>query len=177
MVRFDCLDQCDRRQALILNVIADLGLIPFERLPLQCTLLFSPPDPAALRPYLRTIGTLENAHVTDAYLSGLMSAATFNHPSGLLLQQPLTPVSLREAKGTDMRMAIMQLQLDTGCSEKNILETLRRCSQPLQRQESEEARLGWHQTKLASEARSYADAYLSLGCDMIADVSQNIATR
>jgi hypothetical protein len=152
--------------------IADLGLIPFERLPLQCTLLFSPPKAEALGPYLRTIGTLEKAHVTEEYLSGLMSAASFNHPSGLLLQHPLTPVFLREAKGIDMRMAIMQFQLDIGCSKKNTSETLRSFSRPIKPLGMEQARLDWHQTKLASEARSYVDAYMSLGCNVIADVSQ-----
>jgi hypothetical protein len=148
-------------------------MIPFEKLPLQCTLLFSPPDAASLKPYLLNIGKLEKTpSVSDTYLSNLMSAASFSHPSALLLQQPLAPVSLRQTKGIDMRMAIMQLQLDIGCSRKSTSETLRGIPGQRNSPTDGKARLDMKRSNLAGEARSYVDAYMSLGSDMIADVSR-----
>jgi hypothetical protein len=96
---------------------ADLGLIPFEKLPLQCTLLFSPPDAPLLQSYLSEIKRMEQGgSLPETYLSDLLKAATYNHPTDTVLQQPLAPVTLRQVKGIDLRRSIMQLQLDSRCS-------------------------------------------------------------
>ena len=71
-----------------------------------------------------------------------------------------------------MRMAIMQFQLDIGCSGKNTSETLRGFSRPNKPLGLGKARLDWHQAELASETRSHVDAYLTLGSNVIADVSR-----
>jgi hypothetical protein len=150
----------------------DLGLIPFERLPLQCTLLFSPPDAPALKAYLQHIGELEDVPlVADSYLCDLTDSATFHHPSDAILQQPLSPLSLRQVKGIDLRMAIMQFQLDAKGQKTAPQGTLTGACSVDPSTHAVDAALEWKKNRRAVEVRSVVDAYMTFKSDIIAEVS------
>ena len=145
---------------VLILVSADLGLIPFERLPLQCTLLFSPPNAPLIEAYLQEIGHLEKGgSLPRAYLPTLLEASNYDHPTDVILQQPLAPVTLRQVKGIDLRMSIMQLQLDVGCTKSHPNGTLRFKPQII---DVASATQHWKDAQRQTEARSLVDAHLSL---------------
>jgi hypothetical protein len=113
----------------------------------------------------------QGGSLPETYLSDLLSAATYNHPTDIILQQPLAPVTLRQVKGIDLRRSIMQLQLDSRCAASH---TKARAGTGPQRAHSNGAASKpptWKETRLQTEARSKVDAYLSMSPSMILDVS------
>jgi hypothetical protein len=150
----------------------DLGLIPFEKLPLQCTLLFSPPDAPLLQAYLAEINRLEKgSSLPEDYLPELFKVATYDHPTDIILQQPLAPVTLRYVKGIDLRRSIMQLQLDSGCSTIQPKARVGIKTQEASTNGIASEKPTWKEVRLQTEARSKVDAYLSLNSSMVLEVS------
>jgi hypothetical protein len=113
----------------------------------------------------------QGGSLPETYLSDLLKAATYNHPTDTLLQQPLAPVTLRQVKGIDLRRSIMQLQLDSRCSA---LQSKARAGTGPQQAHSNGVATKpptWKEIRLQTEARSKVDAYLSMSASMILDVS------
>jgi hypothetical protein len=113
----------------------------------------------------------QGGSLPETYLSDLLKAATYNHPTNTILQQPLAPVTLRQVKGIDLRRSIMQLQLDARCSA---MRSKARAGTGPQQAHSTGVTSKiptWKETRLQTEARSKVDAYLSMSPSMILDVS------
>lgn len=151
--------------------LIDLGLIPFEKLPLQCTLLFSPPNAPLLEAYLTEISILERGgSLPHAYLPDLLKAANYDHPTELILQQPLAPVTLRQVKGIDLRMSIMQLQLDVGGSKSRPQASLSNNFNVSQAEHAAPTAQKWKDIEKQAETRSILDAHLALNATTCLEV-------